>query len=132
MTSREQLELAALAIGFGRPGNPENLFCWTESEYPKGSGKQGALWNYRGWGDTAELWNPDTSQADSDMLGAALEMSVRWGRGYVHVEAEAHGLNYTVAKEPHIATTEDKARALRVARLKVAAEIGRLVKEQGA
>ena len=44
MTDRELLEFAAKAAGFGDP--EKGRTCWTESEYPRGSGQKGALWNY--------------------------------------------------------------------------------------
>lgn len=77
MTDREMLELAAKAAGFG---DPEGNFIWTESEYPRGSKTNGALWNYMGWCDTAQLWNPLTD--DGDALRLAVKMGI-----YVHCRA---------------------------------------------
>lgn len=69
MTDREMLELAAKAAGFG---DPEGNFIWTESEYPRGSKTNGALWNYMGWCDTAQLWNPLTDDGDALRLAVTL------------------------------------------------------------
>ena len=73
MTDREMLELAAKAYGFG---DPEGNFIWTESEYPRGSKTNGALWNYIGWCDTAQLWNPLTDDGDALRLAVKLHMQV--------------------------------------------------------
>ena len=73
MTDREMLELAAKAYGFG---DPEGNFIWTESEYPRGSKTNGALWNYMGWCDTAQLWNPLTDDGDALRLAVKLHMQV--------------------------------------------------------
>jgi len=72
MTDRELLELAAKAAGFGDPQTGH--ICWTESEYPPKSGKQGALWNYVGHMDTAELWNPLTDDGDALRLAVKLNL----------------------------------------------------------
>jgi hypothetical protein len=72
MTDRELLELAAKACGFGSPSSGD--CCWTESEYPKGSGLKGALWNYVGWGQNAELWNPLTDDGDALRLAVKLDL----------------------------------------------------------
>lgn len=71
MTDRELLEKAAKAINFG-----DGKFCWTESEYPRGSGKYGALWNYVGHMDTAELWNPLLDDGDALRLAVKLRLVV--------------------------------------------------------
>lgn len=63
MTDKEMLEVVAKAVGFVS-GNTHEA-CWTESEYPRGSGKTGALWNYVGWGTDAELFNPLTDNGDA-------------------------------------------------------------------
>ena len=73
MTDREMLELAAKAYGFG---DPKGNFIWTESEYPRGSKTNGALWNYMGWCDTAQLWNPLTDDGDALRLAVKLHMQV--------------------------------------------------------
>lgn len=70
---RALLVLAAKAAGFGAPDTGGS--CWTESEYPRGSGKHGALWNYVGHCDTAELWNPLTD--DGDLLRMAVKLEIR-------------------------------------------------------
>jgi hypothetical protein len=72
-TDRELLELAAKAAGFG---GPEHKFCWTESEYPRGSDQHGALWNYIGHMDTAVLWNPLTDDGDALRLVVKLGLAV--------------------------------------------------------
>lgn len=72
-SDRELLELAAKAYGFG---GPEGSFIWTESEYPRGSKTNGALWNYMGWCDTAQLWNPLTDDGDALRLAVKLHMQV--------------------------------------------------------
>lgn len=78
---------------------------------------------------TEYLWRPEYDQADSDMLGVALEMDVDWwpSTGEVRVSSCE---DYSVV-EPHNGTFEDKARALRLARLKVAAEVGKRMEEEG-
>lgn len=73
MTDREMLELAAKAYGFG---DPEGNFIWTESEYPRGSKTNGALWNYMGWCDTAQLWNSLTD--DGDALRLAVKLGIEF------------------------------------------------------
>lgn len=73
MTNREMLEFAAKAYGFG---SDSGGFIWTESEYPRGSSTNGALWNYRGWCDTSELWNPLNDDGDALRLAAALSMRI--------------------------------------------------------
>ncbi len=62
------LEALADVIGFG-----EGKFCRTASEYSSASG---ALWNYKGWGDTAELWNPLTSTGDA--VAVMLQLGLSW------------------------------------------------------
>ena len=71
---RELLELAAKAAGFGEP--KKGAVCWTESEYPRNSGKHGALWNYSGHGDTAELWNPLADDGDTLRLAVKLGLLI--------------------------------------------------------
>jgi hypothetical protein len=72
MSDRDLLELAAKAAGFGAPDTGGT--CWTESEYPRGSGLHGALWNYVGYMDTAQLWNPLTD--DGDLLRLARQLGI--------------------------------------------------------
>lgn len=79
-TDRELLELAAKAYGFG--ASDTGGTCWTESEYPRGSGLHGALWNYVGHMDTAELWNPLTD--DGDAMRLAVELGID-----IHIEGSA-------------------------------------------
>ena len=80
MGDRGLLERAAKAAGFGAPGS--GSFCWTESEYPAKSGKNGALWNYVGYMDSAELWNPLTDDGDALRLAVKLNLwePVMFGR----------------------------------------------------
>ena len=70
MTEEEFWLLEALAdvIGFG-----EGEFCRTASAY---AGAGGALWNYKGWSDTAELWNPLTSTGDATAV--MLQLGLSW------------------------------------------------------
>lgn len=77
-TDRELLELAAKAAGFGSPHKTTGKlqFCWTESEYPPKSGKHGALWNFVGHMETAELWNPLADDGDALRLAVALGINV--------------------------------------------------------
>ena len=74
-TDRELIELAARAFGFG---DMDGNFIWTESEYPRGSKLGGALWNYMGWCETAELWNPLTD--DGDAFRLALKLRIKFER----------------------------------------------------
>lgn len=74
MEDKELIELAAKAAGFG---DPEGNFIWTESEYPRGSKTSGALWNYMGWCDTAQLWNPLTDDGDALRLAVTLDIFFR-------------------------------------------------------
>lgn len=73
MTDKELIELAAKAYGFG---DQDGNFIWTESEYPRGSKTNGALWNYMGWCDTAQLWNPLTDDGDALRLAVKLCIDV--------------------------------------------------------
>ena len=74
MSDRELLELAAKAYGFGATHGT----CWTKSEYPRGSGLEGALWNYMGHMDTAELWNPLTDDGDAFRLALKLRIQIEY------------------------------------------------------
>ena len=85
MTDKELIELAAKAYGFG---DPEGNFVWTESEYPLGSKTSGALWNYMGWCDTAELWNPLTD--DGDALRLAVKLNLLYGKVFARRVTEHH------------------------------------------
>ena len=74
MSDKELLELAAKAAGFGSPGSGRTI--WTLSEYPKRSGRHGALWNYVGCMDDAELWNPLVDDGDALRLAVALNLDI--------------------------------------------------------
>jgi hypothetical protein len=120
MTDRELIELAAKAAGYGlNEKSCELEFIWTESEYPPKSGKHGALWNYIGWMDSAELWNPLTSDADAFRLAVKLRLEIYfpeenppivlvWGRDWAEE---------TIVSNPYAATRRAITRA--------AAEIGK-------
>ena len=119
MTDRELLEAAAKAAGFGDAlGN----VCWTNSEYPRNSGKFGALWNYVGHMDTAELWNPLTDDGDALRMAVTLGMNVF--TGYSNMTAEI----LSDSDEPSIYESEDiredKCAATRRAIVRAAAMIG--------
>ena len=105
MSDRELLELAAKAVGYWS----KQFNCY---EGPVN-------------------WDALENQSDSDMLGVALELDVDW---YKETRVEAHtwvGDDWITSRPvPHDGTIEDKARALRLARVKVAAEIGRRVKDE--
>ena len=73
MTDKELIKLAAKACGFG---DQDGNFIWTESEHPRGSKTNGALWNYMGWCDTAQLWNPITDDGDALRLAVRLRLMV--------------------------------------------------------
>jgi len=83
MNDKDLLELAAKAAGFGAPGS--GAVCWTESEYPRGSGMNGALWNYVGHMDTAELWNPLTDDGDALRLAVKLKLTIFIESGAVRI-----------------------------------------------
>lgn len=96
---RELIEQAAIAAEFGfdeKSGKCQ--FIWTESEYPRRSKQGGALWNYVGWGDDAELWNPLTDDGDAFRLAAKLKLDIRHipsnsGDGHVMVSAPQRELS---------------------------------------
>jgi hypothetical protein len=123
MNDKQLLELAAKAVGFGA----EFGFTWTESEYPRDSGYYGALWNYRGHMDTAELWNPLTDDGDALRLAVKLGLSVRTIQtpigsaisvGYPVNEIRMDYINEHVGIDSYFATRRAIVRA--------AAEIGRM------
>lgn len=125
MTDKELIEMAAKAYGFG---DPEGNFVWTESEYPLGSKTSGALWNYMGWCDTAELWNPLTDDGDALRLAVALRIDVS------HDEVGMKSFIYarTVFKdETHIGLSEifddesERLERTRRAITRAAAQIGK-------
>ena len=90
MTDKELLELAAKAAGFGAAKTGRT--CWTESEYPRNSGKHGALWNYVGYMDTAELWNPLTD--DGDALRLAVKLGLQISEGVAEVWRDGKEVGY--------------------------------------
>jgi hypothetical protein len=119
MTDREVLELAAKAAGFGDP-----QICWTESEYPPKSGKQGALWNYVGHMDTAELWNPLTDDGDALRLAVQLGLFIQINSGSA-TAWKWRGENwYEQASD----NADDMSATTRRAITRAAAEIGRNMK----
>lgn len=116
MDDRELLEMAAKAAGFGAMHGT----CWTETEYPKRSGKYGALWNYIGNMDTAELWNPLTDDGDALRLAVKLELDLRARSAPVQVVVDAPGGVWIEE------SGTDKGAATRRAIVRAAAEIGRM------
>jgi hypothetical protein len=114
-TDRELLELAAKAAGFGAPDS--GAVCWTGSEYPPRSGNHGALWNYVGYMDTAELWNPLTDDGDALRLAVKLHMALTFT---VHGDAHAEGTRDEYAFEE----SQDAQSNARRAIVRAAAEIG--------
>ena len=119
MTDRELLEMAAKAAGYGG-ANKNNPHCWTESEYPKGSGLNGALWNYKGRMDTAELWNPLTDDGDALRLAAGLILNVLASEACIIVEDEKG-----VECIEYLYGPEDYTSAWRRAIVRAAAAIGK-------
>jgi hypothetical protein len=121
MTDKELLELAAKAAGFGAPKTGRT--CWTESEYPRNSKKYGALWNYVGHMDTAELWNPLTDDGDALRLAVKLNIVIwecdQYDRAMAEVRyGEARGEYWELVGE-------DKYSSTRRAITRAAAEIGK-------
>ena len=82
MNERELLQLAAKAYGFGLCADGKYTLCWTESDYPRGSKTNGALWNYIGHGDTAQLWNPITDDGDALRLAVKLRVKIGFGPSF--------------------------------------------------
>ena len=120
-TDRELLELAARAYGFG---GPEHKFCWTGSEYPRGSDLSGALWNYIGHMDTAVLWNPLTDDGDALRLAAKLKIDLEWQATSMHPAPEIEAYRRDDAEGRFYCANEhenDYRRAI----VRAAAEIGR-------
>lgn len=119
MNDRELLILAAKAVGFGAQNPPDNPHCWTEAEYPKGSGRHGALWNYVGYSDTAELWNPLTDDGDAMRLA-------------VHLFQDIHFWYFdnsiSVGNNLRVPCGDDPVADMRRAIVRAAAEIGRSMK----
>ena len=114
-TDKELLELAAKAAGFGAPGSGRTI--WTLSEYPKRSGRHGALWNYVGNMDAAELWNPLAD--DGDALRLVFKLGLR-----VCIDNRA-GFSWIKRFEDSTAHGDDAASATRRAIVRAAAEIGK-------
>lgn len=121
MTDKELLQQAAKAIGFGSPGTGQH--CWTCSEYPRNSGKHGALWNYVGHMDTAELWNPLSSDGDAFRLMVQLNINV------YSVNACAYASDIDSYHEKVVEHGDDKYVAYRRAILLCAASIGRQMED---
>lgn len=69
----ELIEALAEISNFG-----EGKFCRTLATY---CGVEGALWNYRGYSDTAELWNPLTSTEDAVSIMLEFGLKVVANRG---------------------------------------------------
>ena len=107
MTNRKLLELAAKAVGYWN----KQFNC------------------YEGPVD----WDAIENQSDSDMLGVALELDVDWYKEMPRVEVYTWvGDDWITSRPvPHDGTIEDKARALRLARVKVAAQIGGGISDEG-
>lgn len=101
MTDRELLELAAKTAGFGAPGS--GAVCWTESEYPRRSGKFGALWNYVGHMDTAELWNPLSDDGDALRLAVKVLNWPHGGHAFDNAVAAMHAVGH-LPTDPYTAT----------------------------
>ena len=118
MTDIELLKLAARAAGFGAPGS--GAVIWTESEYPRRSGKTGALWNYSGYMDTAELWNPLTDDGDALRLAAKLRINLHICESDAMTTAYAEGAIQGAAVD----FMDDPYAATRRAIVRAAAEIG--------
>ena len=70
-------------------------------------------------------WDPLNNQEHSDQLGILLRINVEWliDTVNVHIIRKAHGV--FMGGEPHEGTPKDMARALRLARVKVAAMKGK-------
>jgi hypothetical protein len=115
MTDKELLELAAKAAGFGAPKTGRT--CWTESEYPRNSEKYGALWNYVGHMDTAELWNPLTDDGDALRLAVKLNIDVFGTSDFRVCEWDDGVVTEQSNNDPYAATRRAITRA--------AAEIGK-------
>lgn len=117
---QELLTLAAKAARFG----DEFGVTWTESEYPRNSSSHGALWNYRGHMDTAELWNPLTDDGDALRLAVKLRLNISVFDNYVIVGYyfdDADGLEHHVVEE---SINGDHNAAVRGAIVRAAAQIG--------
>ena len=120
MTDRELIELAAKAYGFG---DQDGNFIWTESEYPRGSKTNGALWNYMGWCDTAELWNPLTDDGDALRLAVSLGLivDIDTEEHYTEIEFTSNYEGKSVSEGHGFDATEATRRAI----TRAAAQIGK-------
>jgi hypothetical protein len=127
MTDRELLELAAIAIGLG---GAKKKFLWSEGEYPRGSDRYGALWNYLGNIDDPLYWNPLADDGDALRLAVKLRLMVDviggrsfacWGlvKGQIQRRSEV---------SEDIIPGADELAATRRAITRAAAEIGRAAK----
>lgn len=123
MNDRELLEMAARAIGFGLCADGKYTVCWAESDYPRGAKTNGALWNYIGHGETAQLWNPLTDDGDALRLAVKLQLQIR--PNDYDVMVVAHLPAYITVAE--VCDHKDPYAATRRAIVRAAAEIGREV-----
>ena len=98
MTDRDLLEAAARNSGFG---NADGRFIWTESEYPRGTKINGALWNYFGYMETAELWNPLTDDGDALRLAVKLNIGIEQYAGIAPGFVRAGGNIGCIITEPY-------------------------------
>ena len=125
-TDRELLELAAKAAGFGAPGSGRTI--WTLSEYPKRSGRHGALWNYVGNMDTAELWNPLADDGDALRLAVDLDLAIVpypiYNKKKHSVLVQKKNLDESRFEKMELQGDDPRA-ATRRAIVRVAAEIGK-------
>ena len=136
MNDRELLEMAAKAFGFGAQNPPDNQHCWTQSEYPKRSGRHGALWNYVGHGETAELWNPLSDDGDALRLAVGLRLTINLTECQCCVGIYACQLDgedepdvsVRHSKEFDDCEVDDPYAATRRAIVRAAAEVGRNMK----
>ena len=120
MTDKELIELAAKAYGFG---DQEGNFIWTESEYPRGSKTNGALWNYMGWCDTAQLWNPLTDDADAFRLANKVQLTVYHAELAVVIKHKQYSWDWL--GEGVNEDTGDRDASTRRAIVRAAAQIGK-------
>jgi hypothetical protein len=110
VTPRAQLEYAAKAMGL-----VIKIVTYGTEEvcYREVTGK-----------DWQEYWRPHRDQADSDRMACKLRMDTRIGREFVTTVAVFDGF-VKQCRIAHNNTDEDVYRAVREARLLVAAEIGK-------
>lgn len=121
-SDRELLALAAKAAGFG---DPEGNFIWTESEYPRGSKTNGALWNYIGWCDTAQLWNPLTDDGDALRLAVSLGfiVDIDTEEHYTEIEFTSNYEDKSASEGHGFDATEATRRAITIAAAKIGKEM---------